>query len=104
MSHDKANEENQMGSEDVDRSQLAKGEYANYFEVGHDFVAFYVDCGQVGHSDQKTSVYNRIITSPIGAQRLSIILTKAIQEYRHRFGGIRNEDGMIAKEENPNEF
>jgi hypothetical protein len=84
-----------MDHEDIDRSSLGKGEYANYFEVGHDFVAFYLDCGQVGVADQRTKVYNRIITSPIGAKRLVNVLWKALNEYSRRFGDIRDEEGEV---------
>jgi hypothetical protein len=92
-----------MEEENVDRSHLEKGEYANYFEVGHDFVAFFVDCGQAGHDVQGTKLYSRIITSPIGAQQLSTILARALREYRRRFGAIRDEQGMISPAENENE-
>ncbi len=84
-----------MDHEDIDRSYLGKGEYANYFEVGHDFVAFYLDCGQVGAADERTKVYNRIITSPIGARRLVRVLWKALNEYSRRFGDIRDEEGEV---------
>ena len=92
-----------MEDENVDRTHLEKGEYANYFEVGHDFVAFFVDCGQAGHGVQSTKLYNRIITSPIGAQQLSIVLSKALREYTRRFGAIRDEQGMISQAENKHE-
>lgn len=84
-----------MDHEDIDRSYLSKGEYANYFEVGHDFVAFYLDCGQVGAEHEKTKVYNRIITSPIGARRLVTVLWNALNEYSRRFGEIRDEAGEV---------
>jgi hypothetical protein len=92
-----------MEDENVDRSRLEKGEYANYFEVGHDFVAFFVDCGQAGQGVQRTKLYNRIITSPIGAQQLSVVLSKALREYTRRFGPIRDEQGMISSAENEHE-
>ena len=92
-----------MDDENVDRSHLEKGEYANYFEVGHDFVAFFVDCGQAGQGVQETKLYNRIITSPIGAQHLWLVLSKALHEYTRRFGPIRDEQGMSSSAENENE-
>jgi hypothetical protein len=92
-----------MDDENVDRSHLEKGEYANYFEVGHDFVAFFVDCGQAGQGVQGTKLYSRIITSPIGAQQLWLILSKALGEYTRRFGAIRDEQGVISRVEEENE-
>jgi hypothetical protein len=87
-----------MVEDDVDWSQLGAGEYANYFLVEHDFVAFYLDCGQLGNNEQKNKVYNRIITTPVGARRLLGILSNALAEYRRRFGDIRDESGLIVSE------
>jgi Protein of unknown function (DUF3467) len=87
-----------MAEEDVDWSHLGTGEYANYFLVEHDFVAFYLDCGQLGNSEQKTKVYRRIIMTPVGARRLFDILRDALAEYKRRFGEIRDENGMIVSE------
>jgi hypothetical protein len=84
-----------MAEEDVDWSHLGTGEYANYFLVEHDFVAFYLDCGQLGNSEQRTKVYRRIITTPVGARRLFDILSSALAEYKRRFGDIRDENGSI---------
>jgi hypothetical protein len=90
-----------MAEEDVDWSHLGAGEYANYFLVEHDFVAFYLDCGQLGNSEQKTTtkVYSRIITTPVGARRLLDTLSRALAVYKRRFGEIRDENGMIVPEE-----
>ena len=85
-----------MTHEPVDRSHLGKGEYANYFEVGHDFVAFYLDCGQAGSRDENTRVYSRIITTPVGACRLAGVLAVALCKYARLFGPIRDEDGLVA--------
>lgn len=85
-----------MAEEFIDRSLLRKGEYVDYFEVGHNFVAFYLDCGQVGQMDEKTAVHSRIITSPVGAKRLARVLERALHEYARRFGTIRDEDGTTA--------
>lgn len=85
-----------MAEDDVDWSNLEVGEYANYFLVEHDFVAFYLDCGQLGNNEQKTKVYSRIITTPIGARRLFGILKDALTEYKKRFGDIRDENGAVA--------
>jgi hypothetical protein len=84
--------------ESVDRSQLSKGEYANHFEIGHDFVAFYLDCGQTGDAQQSTKLYNRIIMSPIAAERLSNVLAGALDEYVRRFGALYDEAGTPVRE------
>jgi hypothetical protein len=80
----------------VDRSRLGKGEYADYFEVGHDFVAFYVDCGQQAvYGKERTRVYSRIVTSPLGAINLIGVLAKALCEYAGRYHAFRNDEGEI---------
>lgn len=88
-----------MEKDTVDRSRLAKGEYADFFEVGHDFVAFYLDCGQANESHEVSYVYNRIITTPIGARRLSDVLSRALREYIRRYGEIRDEHGLPYQQE-----
>jgi hypothetical protein len=82
----------------IDRSNLGKGEYANYFEVGHDFVAFFVDCGQLGYEFESTKVYSRIITSPLGALRLVGVLAQALCKYGQSFGPIRDESGEVLRQ------
>lgn len=86
-----------MDHEDIDRSNLGKGEYVNYFEVAHDFVSFYVNFGQ--SVDARTLVYYRIITSPIGARRLAEALGKQLNEYSSSFGEIRDEEGRICSDD-----
>jgi hypothetical protein len=77
-----------MEEHDADRSQLGKWEYANYFEVGHNAFEFLVDCGQEGRPDEQLKVYLRIITSPVGAQRLFQVLGNALLRYADSFGPI----------------
>lgn len=85
-----------MDHENIDRSWLGKDEYENDFEVGRDYVSFYLHCGQIGAVDETTAVYNHIIiTSPLGARRLMKMLSQALDEYARRFGEIRDEEGRI---------
>jgi uncharacterized protein DUF3467 len=81
---------------DVDRSHRAKGEYADYFEVGHDFVAFYVDWGQQAIRDEdKTTVHSRIVTSPIGAINLLGVLAQALCKYARSYHAFPDDKGTI---------
>jgi hypothetical protein len=89
--------------ERVDRSQLGKGEYANHFEIGHDFVAFYLDCGQAGDMQQATTLYSRIIMSPVAAASLSKVLADALDEYVRRFGALYDESGRAIRKREGNE-
>ncbi len=86
-----------MAEEKVDLSQLGKGEYADFFGVAKDYVAFYVDCGQQGVDEEdQAKVYTRIITTPIGALRLVDMLAKTLCDYVELFGPIRHENGKTA--------
>lgn len=80
----------------IDRSQLGKGEYADYFEVGHDFVAFYVDLGQQANpTEEITTVYSRIVTSPIGAINLLGVLADALCAYARTYHAYADDKGKV---------
>ena len=80
----------------VDRSQLGKGEYADYFEVGHDFVAFYLDLGQQAiPTEEITTVYSRIVTSPIGAISLLGVLAEALCAYARTYHAYPDDKGKV---------
>ena len=63
----------------------SKGLYANYFEVGHTAFEVVIDFGQ-SYSNKEPSCHTRIVTSPVYAKTLLDTLTKAMNEYRQRFG------------------
>ncbi len=89
-----------MEDKQIDRSNLGKGEYADFFQVWHDFVAFYLDYGQVGSKDdEKVKVHNRIITSPLGARLLVSALWDALNDYSRRFGDIRDQEGRVFRDD-----
>lgn len=87
-------------SASVDRSHLGKGEYADYFEVGNDYVAFYVDCGQQGfYKGETTKVYTRIATSPFGAINLLGVLARALCEYAMTYRVFCDDNGILIPKE-----
>ncbi len=93
VDHSQLNQESRSQLE-VDRSHRGKGEYADYFEVGHDFVAFYVDWGQQAIRDEdKTTVYSRIVTSPIGAVNLLGVLAQALCAYARTYRAFPDDKG-----------
>ena len=69
----------------VDKSELGKWEYANYFEVGHNAFEFFFDFGQ---GAERVKVYTRIATNPIAARQLYELLKEALERYVHDFGPI----------------
>lgn len=80
----------------IDRSHLRKGEYADYFEVGHDFVAFYVDLGQQAiPTEEITTVYSRIVTSPFGAINLLGVLAEALCAYARTYHAYADDKGKV---------
>src|SRR5689334_6668369 len=75
---------------DVDKSQLGKWEYANYFEVGHNAFEFFFDFGQ---GVERVKVYTRIATNPLAAKHLYELLRYALEKYVHDFGPISTPPG-----------
>jgi len=75
---------------DVDKSQLGKWEYANYFEVGHNAFEFFFDFGQ---GAERVNVYTRIATNPLAAKKLYELLRTALEKYARDFGPISVPEG-----------
>ena len=80
-----------MGPDDVDRSSMGEGRYANYAEIGHNAYEFVFDFGQVWLDADPARVYLRVITTPETAQRLYGALDHALSAYRKDFGDIRQD-------------
>ena len=72
-------------SDAVDKTELGKWEYANYFEVGHNAFEFQFDFGQ---GADRVKVYSRITTNPIAAQQLCDLLKGALEKYVWEYGDI----------------
>jgi hypothetical protein len=78
-------------ADDVDRTNLGEGRYANYAEIGHNAYEFVFDFGQGWLDADPARVYVRVITSPETAQRIFRALEDAIAEYRNTFGDISHD-------------
>lgn len=70
---------------EIDKSELRKWEYANYFEVGHNAFEFFFHFGQ---GDDRVKIYTRIATNPIAARQLFELLQGALDKYAQDFGPI----------------
>jgi hypothetical protein len=72
---------------------LLQGQYANYFEVGHNAFEFLLDFGQLylAGSEAEGRMHTRIITSPVFAQRLVEVLSRALSEYEQTYGRVTGE-------------
>ena len=62
--------------------------YANYFEVGHNAFEFLIDFGQFQPESGSVSMHNRIVTGPVHAKLLTILLTEAIARFEAEHGVI----------------
>ncbi len=86
-----------MRPDEVDRSNMGEGRYANYAEIGHNAYEFVFDFGQVWLDGDLARVYVRVVTNPETAQRLCGALDNALSAYRTTFGVIRqqsHQDGL----------
>jgi hypothetical protein len=77
-----------MGRDEVDRSNMGEGHYANYAEIGHNAYEFVFDFGQVWIDFDPATVYVRVVTSPETALHLYGALDNALSAYRTSFGEI----------------
>jgi Protein of unknown function (DUF3467) len=67
-----------------------EGQYANYFEVGHNGFEFVMNFGQFFADAGEPEFHTRIITGPIYAKRLQALLRESIERYERAFGPIPN--------------
>jgi hypothetical protein len=64
---------------------VAKGLYANYFEVGHTAFEFVLEFGDT-YANARRSCHTRIVMSPVYASALLDVLQRAVRRYETRFG------------------
>ena len=62
-----------------------EGQYANYFEVGHNEFEFVIDFGQFYGDDKEVQIHTRIITNPAYVKTLVELLHQASGEYEKTF-------------------
>lgn len=65
--------------------QGQEGQYANYFEVGHNEFEFVIDFGQFYGDDKEVRMHTRIITNPAYVTTLLELLRQANGEYEKKF-------------------
>ena len=71
------------------RVRVAKGLYANYFEVGHTAFEFVIEFGDT-YANTQRSCHTRIVTSPVYATELLHLLRRAVRRYETRFGAVKD--------------
>jgi hypothetical protein len=72
------------------REQL-RGQYANYFVIGHNVSEFVLDFGQAYAADEPDAtehidVHTRLITSPVSARALSRMLRESLASWDRAYG------------------
>ncbi len=66
--------------------------YANHFRVGHNAFEFIIEFGQFYEGNHEAHVHSRLVTSPVYAKELHMILGDSIQNYEIDFGPIKDDD------------
>ena len=64
------------------------GQYANYFEIGHNAYEFLIDFGQSSPERKTAQLHTRIITGPVYAKELLETLQESIHQYEVEHGAI----------------
>lgn len=69
-------------------SDIEKGAYANQIIVGHSQKEFILDFGLIVPPGNKIKIVSRVITNPIDAKVLLMVLNENISRYEKMFGSI----------------
>lgn len=80
------------GSEREDPKSQVEGRYANYLEVGHNRVEFWLVFGQLYSGSEVPYVHTHVITSPSYLKSMLRLLTQALEQYEEKWGTPREED------------
>lgn len=73
------------------KNQWREGQYANYFEVGHNEFEFVIDFGQFYGDENDVRKHTRIITNPAYMKTLLELLNKSNGEYEKSFGAAKRK-------------
>jgi hypothetical protein len=64
------------------------GQYANYFQIGHNANEFLIDFGQCEVEESAIKMHTRIVTGPFYAKALLDLLRISVDQYEEEFGPI----------------
>jgi hypothetical protein len=65
--------------------------YANYFQIGRNAFEVILEFGQFNEQDVKPLLHTSVITTPVHAKKLLLLLEKCVQEHEEAFGVIPDE-------------
>jgi hypothetical protein len=74
------------------KKKKLEGQYANYFQVGHNAFEFVIEFGQYYPGNDGAELFTRIVTSPVYAKSLLDTLTTSIRAHEKTFGPIDSGD------------
>jgi len=77
--------------------EIEKGVYVNQAIIGHSKKEFIIDLGLLVPPGNKIKVQSRVITNPIDAKILYLLLKENIEKYENRFGTIPVQKSTIPK-------
>ena len=70
-------------------SDLERGTYANQIIIGHSQKEFIIDFGLIVPPGDKLKIVSRVITNPIDAKVMSMVLNENISRFEKMFGTIQ---------------
>ena len=70
-------------------TELERGTYANQVIIGHSQKEFIIDFGLIVPPGNKLKIVSRIITNPIDAKVMAMVLGENIARYEQTFGEIQ---------------
>ena len=80
-------------------SRVGERKYANYFEIGHNQLEFYIDFGQYDPQSEKVQMHTRIVTTPACAKIIGKTLFSSVDSFEREHGPIKaNSDEVDAME------
>ena len=78
--------------------EIEKGVYVNQAIIGHSQKEFIIDLGLLVPPGNKIKIQSRVITNPIDAKILYLLLKENIEKYENRFGNIPVKKSTIPKD------
>jgi len=81
-----------MGEEQSAVEQPHEARYVNYFNVGYNAFEVVVEFGQSYEGQAEPLFLARMVTTPVYAKRLLLLLDDSLNRYEQQFGSIPQGD------------
>ncbi len=70
-------------------AELERGTYANQIIIGHSQKEFIIDYGLIVPPGNKLKIVSRVITNPIDAKLMAMVLNENLARYEQMYGTIQ---------------